>query len=50
MCEIIHLINIWSHDLNHNQTKHPTENFILHNLFKIHMGIILFNLPPHGDC
>ena len=36
-----YLINIWqmsrqSHDLNHDQSKHSTENFISQNLFKIH--------------
>ena len=35
------LNNIWqmswqSHTLHHDQTKHPTENFISQNLFKIH--------------
>ena len=37
-----YLINIWqmswwSHNLNHNQTKHPTENIISQHLFKIHL-------------
>ena len=37
----IYLINIWqmswwSHNLNHDQTKRPTENFISQNLLKIH--------------
>ena len=39
-----YLINIWqmswwSHNLNHDQTKHPTENFISQNLFKIYQGL-----------
>ena len=38
---LIHLINNWqmswqSHDLHHDQTKHPTENFISQILSKIH--------------
>ena len=38
---LTYLINIWqmswqSHNLNQDQTKHPTENFISQNLFKIH--------------
>ena len=41
---VIYLIDIWqmswqSHDLNHDQTKYPTENFISQNFF---------DLWPHG--
>ena len=41
LVSISFLINIWqmswqSHNLNHDQTKHPIENFISQNLFKTH--------------